>query len=943
MGKPQHYATSQERLLPNLYYAKAIFCIIFCVIFSFALQAQKSVSTLQVPGHNEFSTINRNGHSVIPSGRYITPAGQAVPVTNGAYGLALSPDEKTALILHHNGAISVVDLSGATPTVERLPAYGQKIERAAFLGIAFAPDGKIAYLSGGNNGDVAIFDIKKKAITGRYTLDTLFNGVKYKDSFTSDLTYNVQKNELLVLDRGNNRLVRLNLTTGLPTASISVGRIPFGVSISPDGTRALVANVGLYQYPLAPGVTYTNKDTFMLQFPPYGLPSKEAEEGVTLPDGRFIPGLGSALAEEAMSVWVVDLNQNKVISKLKTGLQIGEKIEGVEIVGGASPNSIAIGSRFAYVSNATNDRISVIDWKSGKIKHDIQLKINPLIDKYRGLMPFGLCLSRDEKTLYVALLGLNAVAVVDVKKKKTLGYIPTGWGTTRVALNKANTQLMVLSARGWGAGQNGGKNFVEPPMGTYVGDIQVSSFQRVTLPDAAGLAKMTEQVQQNTFRKMEVTDDGKNPCPVEAGIRKSPIRHVVYITKENRTYDELFGQIKGANGDVTLARFGENVDIITPRGMNDKATDQPDFGKNVSVPKDTLRNVSVSPNHLKIARQWSLSDNFYCDSDASIHGHHWMMGTMVNEYVEANSSADGRFDPGSPAKGRTFPRSTGGIDPEDYNEIGGIWENLARHGVEFYNFGECNEFNGNYEEKYDTLFGAAHPVAWPIPTVLRDRTCRDYAGYNTSIPDQFRVEQFERNFRKNWLSGKDTMPALIGIQLPNDHTSGPRPDDGYPYIHSYVADNDLALGRMLEFLSHTPYWKSMLVIVTEDDPQGGVDHIDAHRSVLMLAGPYVKNGYVSHRHGNFGAILKLIYNVLDVPYVNQYDATATLLDDFFTPTPNFTPYTAVQHDNQVFQPQKAMRNYGRDFNWRAVKMGMKMDDPAEQREDHYRQQGKSGY
>lgn len=175
--------------------------------------------------------------------------------------------------------------------------------------------------------------------------------------------------------------------------------------------------------------------------------------------------------------------------------------------------------------------------------------------------------------------------------------------------------------------------------------------------------------------------------------------------------------------------------------------------------------------------------------------------------------------------------------------------------------------------------------------------------------------------------------------LSNDHTSGPRPEDGYPFIHSYVADNDLALGRMLEFLSHTPYWKSMLVVITEDDPQGGVDHVDAHRSVLMLAGPYVKKGgYVSHKHGNFGAILKMIYNIMDVPYVNQYDATATLLNDFFTDKPDFTPYTAVSHDERVFQPQKAMRNYGRDFNWRAVKMGMKMDDPKEQREDHYRQQ-----
>jgi DNA-binding beta-propeller fold protein YncE len=889
------------------------------------LSAQKTVSTLQVPGHDETAKINHAGPSVLPSGRYVTPAGQTVAVSNGAFGLARSPDEKTALILHHNGAISVVDLQGDSPQVQRLPAYGEDSKRAAFLGVAFAPDGQKAYLSGGDAGNVAIFDVKKRAITGYFTLDTVFQGKKFKDSFTSDLCFNPSKNELLVLDRGNNRLVRLDLQTGLSTASIPVGRIPFGVSLSPDGSRALVANVGLYQYPLVPGVTPTNLDSMMLQFPVFGLPSEEAEEGVTLPDGRFIPGLGSALAEEAMSVWVVDLQQNRVVSKLKTGLQIGEKIEEVEIVGGASPNSVAVGSRYAYVSNATNDRITVIDWKKGVIKRDIVLKINPLINKYRGMMPFGLCLSKDEKTLYVALLGLNAVAVVDVKKGKTLGYIPTGWGTTRVALNRANDQLLILSARGWGAGPNGGKGFVKPPMGTYVGDIQTGSLQRVPLgflreKGQPQLKRYTQQVLDNTFREIQVADDGKNPCPAATGLRQSKIRHIVYITKENRTYDEVFGQLPNGNGDATLARFGENVDIFTKT--------------------DTLRGVNVARNHLKMARQWAISDNFYCDSDASIHGHHWMVGTLPNEYVEANSAAAGRFDPHSPAPGRVFPRSTGGIDPEDYNETGGLWENLARQGVEFYSFGECNEFNGNYEEKYDTAFGAAHPVAWAMPAVLRDRSCRDYAGYNTNIPDQFRVEQFERNFRRFWLSGKDTMPALVAIQLPNDHTSGPRPDDGYPYIHSYVADNDLALGRMLEFLSQTPYWKNMLVVVTEDDPQGGVDHVDAHRSLLMLAGPYVKRGgYVSHRHANFGSILKMIYHILDLPYVNQYDATATLLDDFFTENPDYTPYRAVSHDERVFQPQKAMRQYNRDFNWRTVKMGAKMDDPAEQRVEHYRQQG----
>ena len=177
--------------------------------------------------------------------------------------------------------------------------------------------------------------------------------------------------------------------------------------------------------------------------------------------------------------------------------------------------------------------------------------------------------------------------------------------------------------------------------------------------------------------------------------------------------------------------------------------------------------------------------------------------------------------------------------------------------------------------------------------------------------------------------------------LPNDHGAGPRPTEGYPYLHSYMADNDLAVGRMLHFLSRTPYWKDMLVIITEDDPQGGVDHVDAHRSLLMLAGPYVKRGYVSHTHANFGSILKVIYNLLGVNYVNQYDATASLLQDFFTDKPDFRPYDAVLPDVRVFDPKQAMKPYkSHTFDWRKIQKGPEMDDRADQRAEHYRQQEK---
>jgi YVTN family beta-propeller protein len=717
--------------------------------------------------------------------------------------------------------------------------------------------------------------------------------------------------KLLVLDRGNFRMVVVDAQTRKLEGSVKTGRQPFGIALSPDKKTVFVANVGMYEYPLIEGATPANYDSILISRHPYGDGTREAIEG-TVVEGRKIPGVGSPLHEDAMCVFAIDLATLRVTRKYKTGYQVGEIIEDAEVVGGASPNSIAVGKNYAYVSNATNDIISVIDYKQEKIVKQIPVVIDERLKKYRGAIPFGVCLSKDESTLYVALLAANAVAVIDVKSGTTRGLIPTGWGPSRVLLSPDEKDLYIISCRGLGAGPNGGKGFVAPPQGTYVGDIQLGSFQKLKVPGTAELAVMTETVKSNTYQVNKVADDGKNPLPPLPGMRQSPIKHIVYITKENRTYDEVLGQIGTGKGDSSLSRFGLRVEINKGRASD------------------------ISPNHHKIAKQFAFSDNFYCDSDASIHGHHWMMGVIPNEWVETNSSVDKTAKLFSKAPGRRFPGSTGSMDPEDYAEKGGMWEALERKGVSFYNFGEANETAHVREEWSDTLTGAAHGVMVPMQKALFNRTSHNYAGYNTNIPDQFRMDQFEGEFTKMWLKGKEKMPQLIAIQLPNDHTASPRPEDGYPLRHSYMADNDLALGRLLHFLSRTPYWKDMLVIITEDDPQGGVDHIDAHRSILMFAGPYVKHGYTSHTHANFGSILKVIYNTLNVPYVNQYDVTASLLNDFFTTKPDLTPYSLEFPDKEVFDWDKAMKKYNKTTDWRKIMQGPSMDDAEEARKVHYK-------
>ena len=917
----------------------------------------------EVPGKNQYCKIDPNGVSVLPSGRYVTPAGEAKRITRAPYGLAVSGDERWAVIAHSN-AISLVDLSQDTLVIQRFPEFNGKgvdvIRGASFIGLQFLSDNKTAVIGGGDKGIVWFFDCQKKQIVDSIDVGA-FHPKSPREAFLTDWVYDPSRNELWVLDRAWKELYRINLKTKALIKSFPTGRIPFGLTLSEDKKSVLFSNVGIYQYPLLPGVTKNNKDSAYLHFPPYGAHTPESDTG-TWVNGKKVPGLGKADNDESMSVWMIDIHSNQHVASIKTGLRIGEMVEDAEIVGGSHPSSLVCHGRFAYVSQTQNDNIAVIDLKKRKVVRYIPILSGTALDEVRGYFPYGLDINPATHQLYVALLGFNAVAAIDLKTNKTVGFLPAGWGATRVKFLAGKNQLLLTSARGYGAGPNGGLGFKAPPQGTYVGDIQLGLLQRITLTGNSQWEQGKTVCLRNTYTEtiigstsLEVSSPLAAAASTSSGsgvkstanesfpvIQQLPIAHIVYITKENRSFDEVFAQLPGVEGDSSLARFGVNCESVIRKDIQDRVSllsDNPlgadEFRKLLkkygldSLTLDALmqaKNVKITPNHHKIAKSFSLSDNFYCDSDASIHGHHWMMGTIPNEYVETNSANAGSYRLFSAAPGRIFPRTTGAQDAEDYNEIGGFWEALQRNKVSVYNFGQANEYTDVQEEWYDTSNGTALAVPFPMPEAIYPHTSRKYAGYNMNIPDQFRVEQFEEEFTEKWLSGKDTMPQVITIQLPNDHTAGPRPQDGYPLLHSYVADNDLALGRMLHFLSHTPYWKNMVVIITEDDPQGGVDHIDAHRSLLFMAGPYVKRGYVSKTHANFGSIIKTMYTLLGIQPVNHYDLTATTLSDFFTSNPDFTPYLLEKSDVRIFDPAVAIKKYDRTIPWREVTMGEPMDD-----------------
>jgi hypothetical protein len=269
--------------------------------------------------------------------------------------------------------------------------------------------------------------------------------------------------------------------------------------------------------------------------------------------------------------------------------------------------------------------------------------------------------------------------------------------------------------------------------------------------------------------------------------------------------------------------------------------------------------------------------------------------------------------------------------PEDYNEAGALWEHLTRHGVSFYNFGFGTEMPASLEQQMFKETGIRMSVSFPLPKPLFDHTSRIYPTFNMAIPDQYRVDVFEQEMRDRWESGREEFPQLVTMVLPQDHLTDPHPADGYPLRESYMADNDLALGRVMQTLSHGRWWPEMLVIVAEDDPQGGRDHVDAHRSILMLAGPHVRRGYLSPTLASFGSIMRIMFLALAVPPLNQFDATASLPLDFFSATPDATPYDAKPVDRRVFDPGAALKPFDRRFNWKGLATSPVMDDPDDMR------------
>lgn len=448
----------------------------------------------------------------------------------------------------------------------------------------------------------------------------------------------------------------------------------------------------------------------------------------------------------------------------------------------ASPQAVLAVADRIYVSNGLDDSITVISATDRKLVGEIPLRI-PSLEEFHGVIPAGLAYDPVTKWLLVAESGINAVGVIDTAANQLIGHIPAGWMPTRVAIS--GDRVYVTNARGRGTGPNPRRVILE------LGEVPVlhrGSVSTFVLPDLNEILRQTGEV---------FAFNGFVPYMRDAPKPPAVIGHVVLIVKENRTFDEVLGDVAAkAIAMPKLARFGVH-------GFVSGGTTQ-----------FSVRDAAITPNQHEIARRWAFSDNFYADGETKAEGDLWLNGGYPDLVTES--------------------------------------EILAHSGM---------------------------------------------TAADTNISDQDRADQFIAEIDRRYAKGGEALPQFLRVHLPNDGLSKA----------SFVLDNDYAAGRIVDYLSHSPWWRDMTVFITESDTQESLDHVDVHRTLLFAAGPYVKRNYVSHMNSSFPGLLRTIHELLGQPHVNLMERTAASLRDMFTSEPDFTAFDAVEPDARILDPGKIGR------------------------------------
>ena len=786
--------------------------IFFHRIVGLALLIGAASAFSQAAAKVELPGLRPDGSVLLPNQWSLRPAGKQVELGDFPVNIAVHPDGRFAAVLHSGFGrheIIVVDLKTAK-VVSRTPLHD------SFYGLAFSYDGRHLYCSGGDDEIVHVFNFKK----GRLTPDP---DIRLRDvrqrGIPCGLAISKKEGELFVANVWGQTVSEVN-----PAVPTNVTDILFAAG---------AAN---------PTAVFKNRG----HIDPYlAAVQKRARAALdpTKPDAPF--PYGCVLDEKHhrlyVSLWaqscvaVVDLKSHQVAARWATGEHPNEML-------------LTKSGRHLFVANANLNTVTVLDTATGQAVETLNAALGPAA--LPGSTPNSLALSPDETKLFVANACNNNIAVFDVStigKSHALGFIPAGWYPTSVRVTPDGKELLVADGKGLISkadpfGPEPGKtNYVASQ---YIGGLFPGALSIIDLPQgrkfAPQLAAWTAQAYQCTPQHSvaPVVPAADNPVPVRPG-RPGLIKYCIYVIKENRTYDQVLGDMKEGNGDSTLCLFPEKV----------------------------------TPNEHKIARDFVLLDNFYVDAEVSADGHEWSMGAYASDFVEKTWP----LSYGHNQLGK-YPYPSEGGFPIAFPASGYIWDRASEAGVSYRSYGEFIQ-NGRTpgdpgHTRVATLQGHFDP--W-------------YRGFDTGYPDVKRAERFISDLKGYETNGD--MPQLQIVRLPNDHTSGTVIGAFTPT--AMVADNDQGVGMLVDAVSHSKFWPQTAIFILEDDAQDGPDHVDAHRSPAFIISPYTRRGAVDSTMYSTSSMLRTMELILGLQPMTQFDAAATPMFNAFQSTPDLRPYDLV--------------------------------------------------
>jgi len=742
-----------------------------------------------------------DGYIQLPNGWRLRPAGRQTEVGDFPVHVALHPGGKFLAALHAGYTqheVIVLSLSG-----NQLRVVSRTVLDQTFYGLAFAPDGRRLYASGGEYEFVHAFDFQDGLLSNHRRLRV----ARAQDKF-------VVSGVAVSPDGGTLYAAGLlgNAIASIPAAGGEARRVAFGPAPTMDG---------------APGPASRENEADPLPgakdgaFPYAILPS---------PDGsRLFVSLWNHSA-----VAVVDAKTLAVTARWSTA---------------SHPTEMALRSdgKALYVACANSTLVSVLDAQSGQPLQTLNCALYPSAPS--GNTPASLSLSPDDQLLFVANADNNNVAVfngADPAKAVPLGFIPVGWYPTSVRF--AATERKIFVANGKGILPRSNRHGPNPGMSLataeYIASIHRGTISAIDLPEPPAMARYTQVAQRCSPLRADnlpvIVPEPGGPIPAKPG-DPSPIKYCIYIVKENRTYDQVFGDMKEGNGDPEICLFPE----------------------------------AVTPNHHAIAREFVLLDNFYVESEVSADGHEWSMAAYATDFVEKVWPLVYR----SPKANKLTYPAEGAFDHMARPAGGYLWDRAKEAGVSYRSYGEWVR-NGKTPDDPGT----------PAVPALEGHIDPHFRSYDLDYPDQKRADRFIAELKRFEAEGE--MPRLQIVRLPNDHTIGARAGKPTPTV--MVADNDLALGRVMEAVSKSKFWPQTAIFVVEDDAQNGPDHVDAHRVVALVASPYCRRGAVDSTLSSTSSMLRTMELILGLQPMSQFDAAARPMYASFQRNPDLRPYTARQ-------------------------------------------------